>query len=155
MAVVSAISHILVGPIINRSLHLPGPTLAGMFIIPPFLIAGALAMKRGMILSTSTLNGAILSLFVPIGALAIPIYILVGIVLEAFYYRQDATFFHPLYSLLVGGAANSISVLFIALIGLGLQNMSLLLFGCLLGFISGAIGGVSTSSILFRIRNMR
>jgi hypothetical protein len=40
----------------------------------PLLVAGALTFRRGMIVLTSTLNGLILSAFVPIGFMAIPIY---------------------------------------------------------------------------------
>jgi uncharacterized protein (DUF983 family) len=59
MAVVSAIGHMAVGPFVNRAFHVPGPTLAGVLIMAPLLVAGALTFRRGMIMLTSTLNGVI------------------------------------------------------------------------------------------------
>ena len=62
--------------------HVPGPTLAGPVILAPIMVAGAIVQRRGAILLTSAINGLILSLFVPIGVIVFPIYVVVGIVLE-------------------------------------------------------------------------
>ena len=63
MAVASAVSHMAIGPLVNRAFHVPGPTLAGLVIMVPLLVAGAITFRRGVILLTSTLNGVILSAF--------------------------------------------------------------------------------------------
>lgn len=37
MAVASALSHMAIGPLVNRTFHVPGPTLAGLVIMVPTL----------------------------------------------------------------------------------------------------------------------
>jgi uncharacterized protein (DUF983 family) len=41
MAVVSAIGHMTVGPLVSRAFHVPGPTLAGVVIMAPLLVTTA------------------------------------------------------------------------------------------------------------------
>jgi len=152
MAVASAVSHMAIGPLVNRAFHVPGPTLAGLVIIVPLLVAGAITLRRGMIITTSTLNGVILSAFVPIGFLAIPIYAIVGVTLELFCLKSFAILFRPLYSFLTGGIANAISVLLIAAIAFGMRNFVVLFLAVGIGFLSGAFGGILASVISTRIR---
>ena len=151
MAVTSAIGHVMVGPIVNRTLHLPGPTLAGVLIMAPLLIAGALTLKKGSILLSSTLNGIVLSIFVPIGVLAVPIYFLVGVILEILFFRLQTNLFLPSYSFLTSGTANAFSVFLIAVIGIGIRNVAVISFAVTLGFISGAFGGIISWTLLTRI----
>jgi len=47
MAVVAAVCHIAVGPIINRAFHVPGPTLAAPVIMAPIMVAGGFTQRRG------------------------------------------------------------------------------------------------------------
>jgi hypothetical protein len=155
MAVASAVSHMAIGPLVNRAFHVPGPTLAGLVIMVPLLVAGAITFRRGIILLTSTLNGVILSAFVPIGFLAIPIYAIVGATLELFCLRSFTILFRPLYSFLAGGIANGISVLLIAAIPLGIRNPVILFIAVGAGFLSGAFGGILASAISTRIRDVR
>jgi hypothetical protein len=152
MAVASALGHMVVGPLVSRSLHIPGPSIAGIVIIAPFLVAGALTLRRGMILLTSTLNGVILSVFVPIGVLAIPIYFVVGTMLEVFCFRPFSVAFKRLRLFLAGGVANAISVLLIATIGLGTRNLGVLSLACTLGLISGALGGLIAATVINRVK---
>jgi len=155
MAVASAVSHMAIGPLVNRAFHVPGPTLAGLVIMVPLLVAGAITFRRGIIMLTSTLNGVILSAFVPIGFLAIPIYAIVGATLELFCLRSFTILFRPLYSFLAGGIANGISVLLIADIALGIRNPVILFIAVGAGFLSGAFGGILASAISTRIRDVR
>ena len=154
MAVASAVSHMAIGPLVNRTFHVPGPTLAGLVIMVPLLVAGAITFRRGLILITSTLNGIILSAFVPIGFLAIPIYAIVGATLELFCLRSFRILFRPLYSFLAGGVANGISVLLIAAVALGMRNFAILSLVVGVGFLSGAFGGMIASAISARIRDI-
>jgi hypothetical protein len=154
MAVASAVSHMAIGPLVNRAFHVPGPTLAGLVIMVPLLVAGAITFRRGIIMLTSTLNGVILSAFVPIGFLAIPIYAIVGATLELFCLRSFTILFRPLYSFLAGGIANGISVLLIAAIALGIRNPVILFIAVGAGFLSGAFGGILASAISTRIRDV-
>jgi hypothetical protein len=154
MAVASAVGHMTIGPLVSRILHIPSPSIAGIFIIAPFLIAGALTLKRGMILLTSTLNGVILAAFVPIGVLAIPIYFVVGAILEAFCLRPFSIGFTRLHLSLAGGVANAISVLLIAIIGLGSRNLGVLSLASVLGLISGALSGAIAATVINRVREV-
>ena len=151
MAVVSAVCHIAVGPIVSRSVHLPGPTLAGPLIIAPIMVAGAITLRRGILLLTSVLNGFVLSIFVPIGFLAIPIYAVVGATLEAFYVKSFKGLFQPSYSFLAGGIGNAFSVLLIAAIALGMRSIVVLFSVSAVGFIAGGIGGLIAASIMSRL----
>ena len=155
MAVTSAIGHMAIGPLVNRTLHLPGPTLAGIVIMVPLLVAGALTVKKGMILATSILNGVVLSAFVPIGLLAIPVYAAVGATLELFCLRSFAVLFQPLYSFLAGGVANGVSVFLIATIVLGLRSLLIVSAAVALGFVTGALGGVIAAAVAGRTRSLR
>jgi hypothetical protein len=152
MAVVSAIGHMAVGPLVNRAFHVPGPTLAGVVIMAPLLVAGALTFRRGIIVLTSTLNGVILSAFVPIGFMAIPIYAIVGATLELFCLRSFSVLFRPSRAFLAAGVANAISVLLIAMLALGLRNPSILAFAVGVGFLAGGFGGTIASETASRIR---
>ncbi len=152
MAVVSAIGHMTVGPLVNRAFHVPGPTLAGVVIMAPLLIAGALTFRRGIIMLTSTLNGVILSAFVPIGFMAIPIYAAVGATLELFCLRSFSVLFQPSRAFLAAGVANAISVLLIAALALGLRNPLILAFAVGIGFLAGGFGGTIASATASRIR---
>ncbi len=154
MAVASALSHMAIGPLVNRTFHVPGPTLAGLVIMVPLLVAGSITFRRGLILITSTLNGIILSAFVPIGFLAIPIYAIVGVILELFCLRSFTILLRPLYSFLAAGIANGISVLLIATIALGIRNFVILFLAVGVGFLSGAFGGMIASAISNRIRDI-
>jgi hypothetical protein len=152
MAVVSAIGHMAVGPFVSRAFHVPGPTLAGVVIMAPLLMAGALTFRRGMILLTSTLNGVILSAFVPIGFLAIPIYAAVGATLELFWLRSFSVLSRSSSAFLAAGVANAISVLLIATLALGLRNPLILAFAIGVGFLAGGFGGTIASATASRIR---
>lgn len=152
MAVVSAIGHMAVGPIVNRTLHVPGPTLAGVVIMAPLLVAGALTFRRGIIMLTSTLNGVILSAFVPIGFMAIPIYAVVGATLELFCLRSFSVLLRPSRAFLAAGAANAISVLLIAALALGLRNPLIVTVAVGIGFLAGGFGGTIASATVSRIR---
>jgi hypothetical protein len=152
MAVVSAIGHMAVGPLINRAFHVPGPTLAGVFIMAPLLVAGALTLRRGMIILTSTLNGVILSAFIPIGFMAIPIYAAVGATLELFCLKSFSTFYRLSRAFLAAGVANAISVLLIAMLALGLRNPLVLTLAVGVGFFAGGFGGTIASATASRIR---
>jgi hypothetical protein len=154
MAVVAAVSHIAVGPIISRSFHVPGPTIAGPVIMAPLLVAGAVTQKRGALFLASAINGFILSLFVPIGILAFPIYIVVGLVLEVFYARSSSRLFNPTYSFSAGAVSNAVSILLIATIGLGMKAIIPLIIVCVVGFASGGIGGLVASGVMLRVRRM-
>jgi hypothetical protein len=152
MAVVSAIGHMLVGPLVNRAFHVPGPTLAGVLIMAPLLVAGALTLRRGMIMLASTLNGVILSAFVPIGFMAIPIYATVGVMLELFCFRSFSALYQPSRAFLAAGVANAISVLLIAMLALGLKNPLVLALAVGVGFLAGGLGGMIASATVSRIR---
>jgi hypothetical protein len=152
MAVVSAIGHMAVGPLVNRAFHVPGPTLAGVLIMAPLLAAGALTFRRGMIMLTSTLNGVILSAFVPIGFMAIPIYAVVGATLELFCLRSFSILFRPWGAFVAAGVANAISVLLIASLALGLRNPLILGLAIGIGFLAGGFGGTIASATASRIR---
>lgn len=152
MAVVSAIGHMAVGPIVNRTLHVPGPTLAGVVIMAPLLVAGALTFRRGIIMLTSIVNGAILSAFVPIGFMAIPIYAVVGATLELFCLRSFSVLFRPFRAFLAAGVANAISVLLIAALALGMRNLTILTLAVAIGFLAGGFGGAIGSATASRIR---
>jgi hypothetical protein len=154
MAVVAAVCHIAVGPIISRSFHVPGPAIAGPVIIAPILVAGAVARRRRTLLLTSAVNGLILSLFVPIGFLAFPVYIIVGLVLELFYAKSFNRLYNPNYSFLAGGASNVVSILLIATLGLGMKAMILLIIISTIGFVTGGIGGLIASGVMVRVRHM-
>ena len=154
MAVASAMGHMAVGPLISRTLHLPGPTIAGTLIVAPLLIAGALTLKRGIILLTSTLNGIILSAFVPIGLLAIPIYFVVGAVLEIFCIRTSSATFQPMRLSLAGGIVNAISIVLIGLVGFGMRNFTVLSVACTIGFVTGALGGTLAAKVASRVMEM-
>lgn len=155
MAVVAAVCHIALGPIISRSFHVPGPTFAGPVIMAPIMVVGAVTRRRGTLLLTSAINGLILSLFVPIGILAFPIYIVVGLVLELFYARSLNRLFNPTYSFLAGGISNAVSVLLIAIMGLGMKatNPSLTIISTV-GFVTGGIGGLIALGVMLRVRHM-
>lgn len=153
MAVVSAVCHIAFGPIVSRSLHISGPTLAGPLIIAPIMVAGAITLRRGVILLTSTLNGVILSVFVPIGFLAIPIYVTVGATLEALYVKSLRSLFQRSHSFLAGGVSNALSVMLIATLGLGLKGPVILCIVTAVGFMAGGIGGIIAATIMSRIRD--
>ena len=154
MAVVAAVCHIAVGPLISRSFHVPGPTVAGPVIMAPIMVAGAATQRRGTLLLTSAINGLILSLFVPIGVLAFPIYVVVGFVLELFFAKGVSGLFNQSWSFLAGGASNAVSVLLIAMIGLGMNaTIPLALIG-IVGFVTGGIGGLVASGVMLRVRRM-
>jgi len=154
MAVVAAVCHIAVGPLISRSFHVPGPTIAGPVIMAPIMVAGAATQRRGTLLLTSAINGLILSLFVPIGFLAFPIYVVVGFVLELFFAKGVSGLFNRSWSFLAGGASNALSVLLIAMIGLGMNaTIPLALIG-IVGFVTGGIGGLVASGVMLRVRRM-
>lgn len=152
MAVVSAIGHMAVGPFVNRAFHVPGPTIAGVLIMAPLLVAGALTFRRGVIMLTSTLNGVILSAFVPIGFMAIPIYALVGATLELFCLRSFSVLSQPSYAFLAAGVANAISVLLIAVLAFGLRTPLILAFAVGIGFLAGGFGGTIASATASRVR---
>lgn len=154
MAVVAAVCHIAVGPIVSKSFHVPGPTVAGPVIMAPILVAGAVTRRRGTLLLTSAINGLILSLFVPIGILAFPIYIVVGLVLELFYAKSLNRLFNPTYSFLAGGVSNAVSILLIATIGLGMRATIPLTIISTVGFVTGGIGGLIASGVMLRVRYM-
>jgi hypothetical protein len=154
MAVVAAVCHIAVGPLISRSFHVPGPTVAGPVIMAPIMVAGAATQRRGTLLLTSAINGLILSLFVPIGFLAFPIYVVVGFVLELFFAKALSGLFNQSWSFLAGGASNAVSVLLIAMVGLGMNaTIPLALIG-IVGFVTGGIGGLVASGVMLRVRRM-
>jgi hypothetical protein len=152
MAVVSAIGHMAVGPLVNRAFHVPGPTLAGVVIMAPLLVAGALTFRRGMMMLTSTLNGVILSAFVPIGFMAVPIYAVVGATLELFCIRSFSVLFRPSRAFVASGVANALSVLLIATLAFGLRNSLVLAFAVGIGFLAGGFGGTIASATASRIR---
>jgi hypothetical protein len=152
MAVVSAVGHMAVGPFVNRAFHVPGPTLAGVVIMAPLLVAGALTFRRGMIMLTSILNGMILSPFVPIGFMAIPIYAVVGLTLELFCLRSFSVLFRSSRAFVAAGVANAISVLLIAALALSLRNPLVLAFAVGIGFLAGGFGGTIASATASRIR---
>ncbi len=169
MAAVAAVCHIAIGPTINMSFHIPGPTLAGPVIMAPIMVAGAVTQKRGTLLLTSALNGLILSFFVPIGFLAFPIFIVVGLVLELFCVKSLSKLASPSFSFLAGGVGNSIAVLLIATIGMGMlmgkgiraigigvsmQPNVLLAIVTVVGFIAGGIGGLIGCVVMLRVRRM-
>lgn len=154
MAVVAAVCHIAVGPIISSSFHVPGPTVAGPVIMAPIIVAGAVTQRRGTLLLTSAINGLILSLFVPIGLLAFPIYIVVGLLLELFYARSLNRLFKPYYSLLAAGVSNAVSILLIAVVGLGIKAMFPLALVGIVGFVTGGIGGLIASGVMLRVRQL-
>jgi hypothetical protein len=151
MAAVSAIGHMAVGPLVNRAFHVPGPTLAGVFIMAPLLVAGALTFRRGMIMLASTLNGVILSAFIPIGFMAIPIYAVVGATLELFCLRSFSALYRPSRAFLAAGVANAISVLLIAMLTLGFGNLLVLTLAVGVGFLAGGFGGTIASATVSRI----
>jgi hypothetical protein len=154
MAVVSAIGHMAIGPFVNRAFHVPGPTLAGVVIMAPLLVAGALTFRRGIIILTSTLNGMILSAFVPIGFMAIPIYAVVGLTLELFCLRSFSVLFRSSFAFVAAGVANAISVLLIAVLALSLRNPLMLAFAVGIGFLAGGFGGTIASATASRIRSL-
>ena len=154
MAVVAAVCHIAVGPIISTSFHVPGPTVAGPVIMAPIMVAGAVTQKRGALLLTSAINGAILSLFVPIGVLVFPVYIVVGLVLELFYAKSLNRLFKPAYSFLAGGVSNAVGILLIATVGMGIKATILLAIISIIGFVAGGIGGLVASGVMMRVRTM-
>lgn len=169
MAVIAAICHVAIGPTINMSFHIPGPTLAGPVIMAPIMIAGAVTQKRGTLLLTSAINGLILSFFVPISFLALPIFIAVGLVLELFYVKSFGRLFSLSYSFLAGGVSNAVAVLLIATLGMGMlmregtRSMSagmgmqasvLLASVASVGFIAGGVGGLIASVIMLRVGHM-
>jgi hypothetical protein len=153
MAVVAALCHIALGPIISRSFHVPGPTLAGPVIMAPIIVAGAVTRRRGTLLLTSAINGLILSLFVPVGLLAFPVYVVVGLVLEVFYAKSSNKLFSPSCSFLAGGVSNTVSILLIATVGLGMKEMVLLTFISIVGFVAGGMGGLVASGVMLRVRH--
>ena len=154
MAVVAAVCHIAVGPIISGSFHVPGPTVAGPIIMAPIMVAGAVTQRRGSLLLTSAINGAILSLFVPIGVLALPVYIVVGMVLELFYAKSLNRLFKPSYSFLAGGVSNAVGILLIATVGLAMKVTILLAIIGIVGFVAGGIGGLIASGVMLRVRQL-
>lgn len=154
MAVVAAVCHIAVGPINGRSFHVPGPTVAGPVIMAPIMVAGATTQRSGTLLLTSAINGLILSLFVPIGVLAFPIYIMVGLVLELFYAKSSARLFNPSYSFLAGGVSNAASILLIAIVVLSMKSIIPLIIISSVGFVAGGIGGLPASGVSVRARHM-
>jgi hypothetical protein len=154
MAVVAAVCHIALGPIIRSSFNVPGPTVAGPLIMAPIMVAGAVTQRRGVLVLTSVINGLILSLFVPIGLLAFPIYLVVGLVLELFYATLSHKLFNASWSFLASGLSNAVSILLIATVGLGMRNMILLIIISTVGFAAGGIGGLIASGIMFRVRHM-
>jgi hypothetical protein len=169
MAVIAAVCHIVVGPAVNTSFHIPGPTLAGPVIIAPIMIAGAVTQKKGVLTLTNAINGLVLSFFVPIGFLAFPIFIVGGLVLDAFYVKLLNKLFSPAYSFLAGGVSNAVAVLLIAIFGMGMlmgkgmhhmgassgmQPSILLAIITVVGFIAGGVGGLIASSITPRIQHM-
>jgi hypothetical protein len=154
MAVVAAVCHIALGPIIRSSFNVPGPTVAGPLIMAPIMVAGAVTQRRGVLVLTSVINGLILSLFVPIGLLAFPIYLVVGLVLELFYATLSHRLFNASWSFLASGLSNAVSILLIATVGLGMRNMILLIIISMVGFVAGGIGGLIASGIMFRVRHM-
>jgi hypothetical protein len=154
MAVVAAVCHVAIGPIISRSFHVPGPTVAGPVIMAPIMVAGAVTQRRGALLLTSAINGLILSVFVPIGVLAFPVYIVVGLVLELFYSKSSSKLFNPSYSFLASGVSNAVSILLIALVGLGMKAVIPLIIMSVVGFVAGGIGGLVASGVMLRVRHM-
>jgi hypothetical protein len=154
MGVVAAVCHIALGPIIRSSFNVPGPTVAGPLIMAPIMVAGAVTQRRGALLLTSAINALILSLFVPIGILAFPIYILVGLVLELFYAISSNRLFNASYSFLASGLSNAVSIVLIATVGLGMKNMILLTMISTVGFITGGIGGLIASGVMLRVRHI-
>jgi hypothetical protein len=153
MAVVAAVCHIAIGPIISRSFHVPGPTVAGPVIMAPIMVAGAVTQRRGTLILTSAINGLILSLFVPIGILALPIYIITGVVLELFFANSLSRLYKPPYSFLAGGISNTVSILLIAIVGLDITATILLAIISVAGFVTGGIGGLFASGVMLRIRH--
>jgi hypothetical protein len=154
MAVVAAVSHIAIGPIISRFFHVPGPTLAGPVILAPIMVAGAVTQRRGALLLTSAINGLILSLFVPIGWLAFPIYVVVGLVLELLYSRSLSKLSSPSFSFFAGGTSNALSIILIALIAIGMKPILPLAVITTVGFIAGGIGGLVATGVMVRVRHM-
>jgi hypothetical protein len=154
MAVVAAVCHIVLGPIIRTSFNVPGPTVAGPLIMAPIMVAGAVTQRRGALLLTSAINGLILSLFVPIGILAFPIYLVVGLVLEVFYATLPDKLYSASCSFLASGLSNAVSILLIAAVGLGMKNMILLITVSTVGFAAGGIGGLIASGVMLRVRHM-
>jgi hypothetical protein len=154
MAVVAAVCHIALGPIIRTSFGVPGPTVAGPLIMGPIMVAGAVTQRRGVLVLTSAINGLILSLFVPIGVLAFPIYLVVGLVLELFYAISSDRLFNASPAFLASGLSNAVSILLIATVGLGMKNMILLIIISMVGFVAGGIGGLIASGVMLRVRHM-
>jgi hypothetical protein len=155
MAVVAAVSHIAIGPIISRFFHVPGPTLAGPVIMAPIMVAGAVTQRRGALLLTTAINGLILSLFVPIGWLAFPIYVIVGLVLELLYSRSLSKLYSsPSFSFFAGGTSNAVSIILIAVIAIGMKAMIPLAIITIVGYIAGGIGGLIATAVTVRVRHM-
>ena len=154
MAVVAAVCHIAAGPIINKVFHVPGPTLAGPVIMAPIMVAGGYTQRRGTLLLTSAINGLILAMFVPIGFLAFPIYIVVGFALELFFANSVKRLASPSYSFLAGGVGNAVGVLLIALIAMGTKAIIPLMIICSCGFVAGGIGGLIAFTVMMQVKHM-
>jgi hypothetical protein len=154
MAVVAAVCHIAMGPIISRTFHVPGPVVAGPVIMAPIMVAGAVTRRRGTLLLTSAINGLILALFVPIGLLALPVYIVTGLVLELLYVKSSTEIFQRPYSFLASGLGNTASILLIATIGLGMRSVILLSTISIVGFVAGGVGGLIASSVMLRVSHI-
>jgi hypothetical protein len=153
MAVVSAVCHIAIGPTI-RLFHVPGPTLAGPVILAPIMVAGAVTQRRGALLLTSVINGLILAFFVPIGIIVLPIYFVVGLVLELFCAPSLNGLFNAAHSFLAGGFSNAVSVLLIAVLAMGMKSTVILGIISVVGFVAGGIGGLIAFAVMMRVRHM-
>ena len=105
-----------------------------------------------MIMLASTLNGVILSAFVPIGFMAIPIYAVVGATLELFCLRSFSALYGQSRAFLAAGVANAISVLLIAMLTLGFGSLLVLTLAVGVGFLAGGFGGTIGSATVSRIR---
>jgi ABC-type antimicrobial peptide transport system permease subunit len=86
--------------------------------------------------------------------LAFPIYIVVGLVLELFYAKSSSKLFNPSYSFLASGVSNAISILLIAIAGLGIKATIPLSIISIVGFVAGGIGGLIASGVMLRVRRM-
>lgn len=96
----------------------------------------------------------ILALFVPIGFLAFPIYIVVGLALELFFAKSVTRLMSPSYSFLAGGVGNAVGVLLIALVAMGMKpTIPLMIIGGV-GFVAGGIGGLIATGVMTRVRHM-
>jgi hypothetical protein len=114
------------------------------------MVAGAVTQRRGALLLTSFINGLILSFFVPIRIIVLPIYLAVGLVLELFYVRSLNGFFNAAHSFLAGGFSNALSVLLIAIWAMGMKAGII----SVVGFVAGGVGGRIAFAVMTRVEHM-